>query len=251
MEENINGEDHNNDAGQILFQHKTEGKHRLSYDTIFKGKKSEISDFDEEYITETNSEGFELDQSTMVYEEYRDTERYLREKKVKEKVYQVLAERTDINFLNNRRKPSKMDFNNYYVIVHTSLRDERFSHVELFNELSQYFSDNLFNMFKLLDNKWRMGIIEELQEHVGNDTTKKVLSVKNLNEGTEIEFSVTDITGVSKYITGIIITKDSDKKEYTVNSFENVYVIGYSDINKILNNRHKYNLNMLNNIDFL
>jgi hypothetical protein len=245
-EEFLNDGDNNK-----LFQHKSEGKHRLSYDTIFKGRKSEVSDFEEEYHMEMTNEGFEIDQSTILYEEYRETERYLRDKKVKQKVYQVLAEKTDINFVNNRRKPSRVDFNHYYEIVHSELREERFSHTEVFNELSQYFSDNLFNMFKLLENKWRMMIIKELQEHVGNDNTKNNLSVKNLLEGTEIEFIVSDITGVDKYITGVIVEKDTDADEYVVNSFENIYTICYSDIKKILNNRHKYNLNMLNNIDFL
>jgi hypothetical protein len=241
----------NNGDNNKLFQHKSEGKHRLSYDTIFKGRKSEVSDFEEEYHIEMTNDGFELDQGTVLYEEYRETERYLRDKKVKQKVYQVLAEKTEINFMNDRRKPSRVDFNRYYSIVWNGLLNERFSHTEVFNELSHYFSDNLFAMFKLLDNKWRMLIISELQEHVGNDCTKNNLNTRNLMVGTEIEFIVSNITGVDKYITGVIVEKDTDADEYVVNSFENIYTICYSDIKKILNNRHKYNLNMLNNIDFL
>ena len=40
---------------------------------------------------------------------------------------------------------------------------ESFTNIELFNELAVYLSDNLFNMFKLLDNKWRNLIINELK----------------------------------------------------------------------------------------
>ncbi len=57
--------------------------------------------------------------------------------------------------MNNRRKPSKSDFNHYYFLLKTHLKDESFTNIELFNELAIYFSDNIFNMFKLLDNKWK------------------------------------------------------------------------------------------------
>jgi hypothetical protein len=88
-----------------------------------------------------------------------DNESYVRAKLVKERVYDILKENTSINFLNNRRKPSRNDFNQYYTLLKTNLKDESFTNVELFNELAVYFSDNLFNMFKLLDNNWRNLII--------------------------------------------------------------------------------------------
>ena len=46
----------------------------------------------------------------------------VKEKRVKEKVYEVLLNNTDLNFLNNRRKPSKVDFNNYYFLLKNSLK---------------------------------------------------------------------------------------------------------------------------------
>jgi DNA-binding HxlR family transcriptional regulator len=53
---------------------------------------------------------------------------------------------------------------------------------------SVYFSDNLFNMFKLLDNKWRNIIINELQDHIGKKAELKEIMNRNIYEGTEIEF---------------------------------------------------------------
>jgi NAD kinase len=62
------------------------------------------------------------------------------------------------------------------------------SNIELFNELAVYFSDNLFNMFKLLDNSWRNLIINELQDHIGKNKNSKEITNRNIYIGTEIEF---------------------------------------------------------------
>ena len=35
---------------------------------------------------------------------------------------------------------------------------------EIFVELAYYFTDNIFNMYKLLDKKYAIGIIEELKD---------------------------------------------------------------------------------------
>ena len=47
-----------------------------------------------------------------------------------------LEKNTSINFLNNRRKPSRTDFNQYYNILKDNLQSESFTNVELFNELN-------------------------------------------------------------------------------------------------------------------
>lgn len=237
------------DETASLSKHKVQGKHSLKYDSIFKGKKEDPIDEDTDIQDTFYNETFEIDRGSVLYDEYRDNEQYLREKKVKEKVYEILTDKTQINFLNNRRKPSKVDFNNYYLLLVVELKKENFSHTELFNELAVYFSDNLFNMFKLLDNKWRTHIIDELQDHIGKNDNKKQINKRNLQVGTEIEFSYTDILGEEKSYTGIIIGEKEDV--YRVNSYENIYDVGLSSIIKILNNRFKYNLNKLNNIDFL
>lgn len=247
MENNVIDEDDE----IILSKHKMEGKHSLKYDTIFKGKKDDdITEDDYQDITYQN-DSFEIDRSTVLYEEYRDTEQYLREKKVKEKVYSVLANKTDLNFMNNRRKPSRADFNTYYHLLVNELREERFSNVELFNELAVYFSDNLFNMFKLLDNKWRTDIINELQDHIGKNQKNTEIINKNLKEGTEVEFIYIDLMGDEKKFTGVICNCDYDNSIFKVNSYENIYDVAIYDITKILKNDFKFNLNKLNNIDFL
>ncbi|NBP59158.1 hypothetical protein EBU71_21925, partial [bacterium] len=128
----------------------------MKYDSIFKGKKEDkVEQEEEDYTAMYFNERFEVDKSSYMYLESQDNETYIRSKNIKEKVYQVLLEKTSINFLNNRRKPSRADFNHYYHLLKVNLDEDGFTNIELFNELSIYFSDNLFNMFKLLDNKWR------------------------------------------------------------------------------------------------
>ena len=237
----------------VLSKHKVEGKHSLKYDSIFKGKK-------EDPLSEDNLDGFsayyketiEVDKSSIYHHESIDNEAYIRSKLVKEKVYEVLRNNTSLNFLNNRRKPSKIDFNTYYELLRSNLQDESFTNIELFNELAVYFSDNLFNMFKLLDNKWRNLIIKELQDHIGKNVNSKEITNRNIYEGTEIEFRWQDALEGEKIITGVVIVTDYQKSEFRVDSYENIYDIKITSITKILNNsKFKYNLNKLNNIDFL
>jgi len=62
----------------------------------------------------------------------------------------------------------------------------------------------------------------------------------------------TDDFGDEKLITGVVIATDYETSNFRVDSYENIYDISISDITKILNNsKFKYNLNKLNNIDFL
>lgn len=233
----------------VLSKHKIQGKHSLKYDSIFKGKKDDITDDDSTFFF---NEKFEVDRSSIMYAESHDNEYYLRQKRVKERVYAVLSTKTTLNFLNNRRKPSRVDFNNYYLLLTVELAQERFTNVELFNELSVYFSDNLFNMFKLLDNKWRNLIILELQDHIGKNSNSKEVSNRNIYLGTEVEFIHLDILGDEKLYTGVVIEADYQTSTYKIDSYENVYQVEISSITKILNNtKFKHNLNKLNNIDFL
>jgi hypothetical protein len=236
----------------VLSKHTIEGKHSLKYDSIFKGKKEEAPE-NEDFDVMFFNEKFEVDKSSQYWFESIDSENYTKEKRVKEKVYEVLSKETGINFMNNRRKPSRSDFNHYYYLLKTNLKKENFTNIELFNELSVYFSDNLFNMFKLLDNKWRNLIISELQDHIGKKNYSNDVSARNIHKGTEIEFEWLDITDNKiKMITGVVIEVDYEISEYRVDSYENIYVVTIDVIKKILNNsKYKYNLNKLNNIDFL
>lgn len=238
----------------ILSKHKIEGKHSLKYDSIFKGKKEDPLDEDSldgfsSYFKET----IEVDKSSTYHTESIDNESYIRAKWVKERVYEILKDNTSINFLNNRRKPSRVDFNEYYSLLKKNLSSESFTNVELFNELAVYFSDNLFNMFKLLDNNWRNLIINELQDHIGKNNNSKEIKNRNIYEGTEIEFIWFDeIMGEDKLITGVVLETNYIDSEFKVDSFEKIYWVQLDDITKILNNtKFKYNLNKLNNIDFL
>jgi hypothetical protein len=237
----------------VLSKHKVQGKHSLKYDSIFKGKKDEK--LDEELPDHTSNyfnEKFEVDKSSFFFVESYDNESYIRQKNVKEKVYKVLSTNTTMNFMNNRRKPSKSDFNHYYHLLKTNLEGDGFTNVELFNELSVYFSDNLFNMFKLLDNKWRNLIINELQEHIGKNVNSKEITNRNIYIGTELEFLQADPLGQEKIYTGVVLETYYQESVFKIDSFENVYEVHISSITKILNNtKFKYNLNKLNNIDFL
>ena len=253
VENVVEGE--NGENGDIvLSKHKIEGKHSLKYDSIFKGKK-------EDPLSEEDSlDGFaayykdtiEVDKSSSYHTESIDNESYIRAKLVKERVYSILKENTEINFLNNRRKPSRNDFNQYYSLLKKYLVDESFTNIELFNELAVYFSDNLFNMFKLLDNNWRNMIINELQDHIGKNKGAKDITNRNIFEGTEIEFVCIDEFEEEKLITGVVLETNYEESIFRVDSFEKIYWVKIQDLTKILNNtKFKYNLNKLNNIDFL
>lgn len=241
------------DEDVVLSKHKVQGKHSLKYDSIFKGKKEEKPDEDGgDHTAMYFNEKFEVDKSSFFYVESYDNEYYIRQKNVKEKVYNVLLQHTNINFLNNRRKPSKSDFNHYYYLLRTNLDQDGFTNIEIFNELSVYFSDNLFNMFKLLDNKWRNLIIIELQDHIGKNTNAKDITNRNIYVGTELEFLQLDPLGKQKVFTGVVLEAYYEESVFKIDSYENIYEVHISSITKILNNsKFKYNLNKLNNIDFL
>lgn len=240
----------------ILSKHSQNGKHSLSYDVIFKGKVSnneyselEELSFIEEDLEDSYNQKFSVNNSTIYWDESMNNEEYVRQLRIKDKIYTVLKENTTIKFDAKIRRPSKVDFNKYYYLLKSSLKGEMFSNTELFVELSSYFTrDNLFNMFKLLDNKWKNDIIAELQVHIGKVHDDKTISKRNLQPDTQIIFKYED-----KDINGIIIEADSDADVYLVDSYLKLYEIKMSDIVKITmsHKKFKYNLNKLNNIDFL
>jgi hypothetical protein len=236
----------------VLSKHQQNGKHSLKHDSLFKGKIEDADDLSEDI--DYYADKFDVDRTSNSHYESIENEEYLRSKMVKEKVYEALLGNTDLNFMNNRRKPSKTDFNKYFWVVKQHVRKFSFSNVEIFNELSVYFSDNLFNMFKLLDNKWRNLIIQELQIHIGKRNLDYQISKRNLINGTEIEFQKVTSDGL-KRIGGVITQMDIDDDGnifYIVDSYENLHNVQFLDILRIVNHtQFKYNLNKLNNIDFL
>lgn len=152
--------------GEAESKHKIKGKHSLSHDSIFKGKrKKDENSEDDENSTDfliPRQDNFEFDVSSGYHEETRDPEEYVRIKKLKEEMYIIIVDKTDINIKNSRRKPGRIDFNKYYGIIVENVDVSVYSYGEIFIELSFYFSDNIFNMFKLLDKKWGGKIIKEL-----------------------------------------------------------------------------------------
>ena len=77
-------------------------------------------------------------------------------------------------------------------------------------------------------------------------------SNRNIYEGTEIEFMWEDEFGEDKVITGVVLETDYANSCYKIDSYENIFTVELDQITQILNNtKFKYNLNKLNNIDFL
>lgn len=140
-------------------KHKQEGKHRLKEDTIFKGKNEKKYDEFEEYGYEENTDYNDI----ISFFDYESVEHSnsVEQNNLTKDVYDVLNEKTDIDFTQNRRKPNKETFNSYYTLLVNSLCF-KYTKSEVFVELSFYFTDNIFNMYKLLDKKSATIIIKEL-----------------------------------------------------------------------------------------
>ena len=233
-----------------ISKHKESGKHKLEYDSIFKGKKQEV--LEDDYTIGYFNDDFSYDPQSFYHFETQNNDEYVASKKLKDGIYKILVDKTELNFKNSRRKPSKEDFNNYFEMLKEGLEGNGFTNIEIFNELSYYFSDNLFNMFKLLNTEWRNLIIQELQEHIGNtpDNSKEVRA-KNITVGAEVEFILEEERG-NRVITGVVRKLDHENKIYDIDSYELLYEVPIEYITKILNNeKFKYNLNKLNNLDIL
>lgn len=147
-------------------KHKLEGTHTLKRDTIFMGKEDILLEDDE---IETLSvhidqpENYEIERGSDYEIESKHNEDYYYRKELVNDVYEILKQNTNIDFSMNRRKPNKQTFNEYYMMCVTNL-DTKYSKSEIFVELSYYFTDNIFNMFKLLNKKNASGIILELKD---------------------------------------------------------------------------------------
>ena len=142
-------------------KHKLPGKHKLKYDSIFKGKKNEV---EEQPGSLHHIEGFDIDPFSISHSHRVDQAEYDRLKLLKETVYKLIVEKTEINIKNNRRKPGRMDFNRYFEIIVNNMDMRDYSHAEIFLELSWYFSENIFSMFKILEPKWGAVIVRELSQ---------------------------------------------------------------------------------------
>lgn len=159
-----------------ISKHKEVGKHALKYDSIFKGKKDD-GDIDE-YIIESNSRNnsYEPDASSSYSFERESPIEYARLNTLRKELYEIIVNVIKLNIKNSRRKPSRVDFNKHYSTIVSSLEMDIYSHSEVFIEFAYYFSDNIENMFKLLDKKWGGKIAMELAKK-GN-----IKGAKNLED---------------------------------------------------------------------
>jgi hypothetical protein len=139
-------------------KHKQDGKHSLKEDTIFKGKNEKKDEEDFEY-TDDNDYNDIVRFFNYESEEYSDS---VEKNNLTKDVYDVLDNKTNIDFMQNRRKPNKETFNVYYDLLLNELKF-KYTKSELFVELSYYFTDNIFNMYKLLDKDSATDIIKELK----------------------------------------------------------------------------------------
>lgn len=150
------------------------GKHSLRHDKIFVGGKSRKNfdddapdaeeNIEEEFEDDTKKMSFEIEYDSPILGTYLDNDERLLLKKLKERVLEAVLTKTNININLPRRKPSNTDFIKYYRIVKKELENDLFSDAEIFVELSIYFSDNLFGMFRLLDSNSAAKILADLEK---------------------------------------------------------------------------------------
>jgi hypothetical protein len=145
------------------------GKHSLKYDTIYKGKKetSTEDDYVPEHIIKNAGGSLDIDDGDLNGEESKSNIDSYRESVLKEQIYTVLKNNTDIKFHAHMRKPAKTDFNAYFALLTKELAPFGYTNSEIFIELSGYFSPNVWNMFVLLDKKFGKAIVLELKEKFG------------------------------------------------------------------------------------
>jgi len=162
-------EDESEDDIDIMFKfntnnHKIEGKHSLKRDTIFKGKVEDEEEF-HSYITEeyAPTDGFPIEAGSAYEFESKHNDEYVNRLELSKDVYRLLSDNTELDFTSNRRKPNRQAFNDYYRMLLNNL-GKKYTKSEIFVELSYYFTDNIFNMFKLLDKEYATQIIFELKK---------------------------------------------------------------------------------------
>lgn len=143
-------------------KHKREGKHSLKRDVIFYGKANKKQDEDYETSESTSTSPCKMESGSLFEFEYRNNEEYVNQKQLSNDVLDVLSQYTQIDFTSNRRKPNKQTFNEYFILLLTHLKT-KYTYSELFVELAYYFTDNIFNIFKILDKKYATIIIKELK----------------------------------------------------------------------------------------
>jgi hypothetical protein len=183
LEENSSDDEDEEEDDDIMFRfntnnHKVEGKHALKRDTIFKGKIDDVTEQSDQYFTyqdEINvNDGLPIEVGTNYEFESKYHEEYIGRLNLSRDVYKLLSEKTELDFSTNRRKPNRHIFNDYYRMLLDNVGKE-YTKSEIFVELSYYFTDNIFNMFKLLDKEYATQIIIELKQ------SGYLTNLKNIN----------------------------------------------------------------------
>jgi hypothetical protein len=151
------------------------GKHSLTFDTIFRGKRDgKNEEYESEHIIKNAGGALDIDTSRIDTNELKSSVDYYRDNRLKREIIKILDNQTNIDIKAPRRKPSKIIFNEYFELILTELNFHGYSKTEIFIELSGYFSDNIWNIFLLLDNKYSNIIIKELKEKYGLDDIDSV-----------------------------------------------------------------------------
>ena len=257
VEDDMDEDDVDDEDDETIFtsKHKASGKHSLGYKTFVKEeKKIDEDDFEMNLLLET-AEATETNRGSAYYIESIENDNYVKNKKVAEKIYNYLLENTDMNFLMPRRKTSIANFNNIFFKLINLLKGENCSKIVIFHELAYYYSDNLRNMFKMLDEQYKMLILAELETYLGKKTRSKEIDVRNIDVDSEIEFLIEDImTGNIIKKTGIVMNINKIEKDciYSVDTYDDVYDVSIKNVTKIIENiKHKRNFSKIKNIDFI
>jgi hypothetical protein len=138
-------------------KHKLDGRHSLKDDTILKGNTDTNSDENEGSYAELDELNF-----NPVIDLFSDDD-VVYNKELSEDIYNILKEHTGHDMFQTRTKPNKTIFNNYLdVCIKHSGR--KYNKCEIFVELSTYFTDNIFNMFKILSKEHTIDIMKELRK---------------------------------------------------------------------------------------
>lgn len=167
-DENINDEENEEIEDtdfDIIFKsttnkHKIDGTHKLSHDSIYLGKIDKDNETD--YESTNHDISFDIEKGTQQESEFNNYDDSYYNLALANDLHEVLLEHTNIDFSSTRRKPNRDTFNEYYELCLKQLK-YKYTKSEIFVELSHYFTDNIFNMFKLLNKKNATGIILELK----------------------------------------------------------------------------------------
>lgn len=138
-------------------------KHSLNQDTIFRSTFIKKEDDEEEYSTTGNN--YDIDPTSTIFSESHDGEDYIRLKFLKEKINEHLVNHTEFDLTNNRKKPTRERFNEVFSELIFKFASDGYSETEIFVEYAPYFSEDLFAMFKMLDKKYSLPILENIMRN--------------------------------------------------------------------------------------